>query len=333
MHGRCSGGRAARVDRRGRRGVGPVGQAHEKAHTASVARPVYGRTTGVGANRHAVVDPAARASTACASAQPRRRGGQLLDEPGVRARADPAQPARRRRQRRAPPPAAGAADGAAGRRLPLVHARGAIGTGDLTALAEVALTLAGQRPWAAGSLDPRPRSAPGTRWRSCRSNAATLAQAVLAWSELDRLLRASHVVAALSYCALAGSPEAYAERVHARRPHPGSVRAAAEMRRLLRHEGELSPGGGSRTRSGCARSRRCTGPPSTPPTPSSGCSPSTSTPRPRTRSSTSTAGEVYHHGQFSTAYLALALDHARAARCTTSPSSRPPASATSWSPT
>ena len=32
-----------------------VRQAHEKAHAASVARPVYGRTTGVGANRDAVV--------------------------------------------------------------------------------------------------------------------------------------------------------------------------------------------------------------------------------------------------------------------------------------
>ena len=32
-----------------------VRRAHEKACTASVARPVYGRTTGVGANRDAVV--------------------------------------------------------------------------------------------------------------------------------------------------------------------------------------------------------------------------------------------------------------------------------------
>ena len=32
-----------------------VRQAHEKAHAASVTRPVYGRTTGVGANRDAIV--------------------------------------------------------------------------------------------------------------------------------------------------------------------------------------------------------------------------------------------------------------------------------------
>jgi hypothetical protein len=31
---------------------------------------------------------------------------------------------------------------------------------------------------------------------------------------------------------LGGSPEAFAARVHAQRPHPGSVRCAAEMRRL-----------------------------------------------------------------------------------------------------
>ena len=35
-----------------------------------------------------------------------------------------------------------------------MHSRGAIGTGDLTALAEIGLTLAGQRPWAIGSLAP-----------------------------------------------------------------------------------------------------------------------------------------------------------------------------------
>ena len=46
------------------------------------------------------------------------------------------------------------------------------------------------------------------------SNAATLADAVLASRELDRLLRASHAVAALSYVVLGGSPEAYATPVH-----------------------------------------------------------------------------------------------------------------------
>ena len=83
---------------------------------------------------------------------------------------------------------------------------------------------------------------PGDALAFMSSSAVTLARAVLACEELSRLLDASHVVAALSYCALGGSAEAFAEEVHARRPHPGAVRTAAEMRRILWHEGELSPG-------------------------------------------------------------------------------------------
>ncbi|MEU4876405.1 aromatic amino acid lyase [Streptomyces sp. NPDC021608] len=65
------------------------------------------------------------------------------------------------------------------------------------------------------------------------SNALALGQAALAQGELDVLLRATHVVAALSLAAVSGSPEAYAAPVHALRPYPGAARAAGEVRRLL----------------------------------------------------------------------------------------------------
>ncbi|MBO0830223.1 MAG: aromatic amino acid lyase, partial [Streptosporangiales bacterium] len=48
-----------------------------------------------------------------------------------------------------------------------------------------------------------------------------------------RVLEASHAVAALSFLALQGNAEAYAAAVHDARPHDGSVRVAAELRRLL----------------------------------------------------------------------------------------------------
>jgi len=289
-------------------------RAHDLARDSGATRAVYGRTTGVGANRHDVVDPDGADEHGLRLLRSHSGGvGEPLDEPVVRALL-----AIRLNQ------LAAAGSGVHPRllqalqtalrvgALPLVHARGAIGTGDLTALAEVALTLAGQRPWAAGSLDPVPIS-PGDALAFLSSNAATLAQAVLAWSDLDRLLRASHVVAALSYCALAGSPEAYAERVHARRPHPGSVRAAAEMRRLLRHEGELSPGRRIQDPFGLRAFPQVHGP---------AVDAADALERVLAVDLNAAAenplidvdsGEVYHHGQFSTAYLALALDHARAA--------------------
>jgi histidine ammonia-lyase len=65
------------------------------------------------------------------------------------------------------------------------------------------------------------------------SNALTLGQAALVCHDIDILLHASHVVTALSLAAVSGSLEAYAAPVHALRPYPGAVHAAAEVRRLL----------------------------------------------------------------------------------------------------
>jgi histidine ammonia-lyase len=196
--------------------------------------------------------------------------------------------------------------------LPHVHSRGAIGTGDLTALAEIALTLAGERPWATGALEPVAIS-PGDALAFISSNAATLAEAVLAWHDLVRLLEAGHVVAALTFCALGGSAEAYSERVHAARPHPGSVRCAARLRRLLTSGNDLPPGRRLQDPFGLRALPQIQG------------------------AALDAAGNVervinidlnaaaenplidieteqaYHHGQFATAHLALAFDHLRAA--------------------
>ncbi|MCX5172151.1 aromatic amino acid ammonia-lyase [Streptomyces antibioticus] len=153
---------------------------------------------------------------------------------------------------------------------PEVHEYGAVGTGDLTALAQTGLTLIGERPWVKGELPsavqpavlqggPAPEDAPpiappvtpsvvpagpaalpapvtlrpGDALALLSSNALALGQAALAQSGLDTLLRATHVVAALSLAAVSGSAEAYAAPVHALRPYPGAARAAAEVRRHL----------------------------------------------------------------------------------------------------
>jgi histidine ammonia-lyase len=125
--------------------------------------------------------------------------------------------------------------------LPRVHRTGAIGTGDLTALADTGLTLIGERPWDTGSLPPVPFE-PGDALAFQSSNAATIAEAVLACLAIGRLLRASHAVMALSYIALDGSPEAYATPVHQARPHRGQVECAADIRRLLGMLGTPRPG-------------------------------------------------------------------------------------------
>ncbi|WP_405591450.1 aromatic amino acid ammonia-lyase [Streptomyces sp. NBC_01190] len=136
---------------------------------------------------------------------------------------------------------------------PAVNEFGAVGTGDLTALAQTGLTVIGERPWLSDEGVLRPAGADGPAAEGgaalavpapvvpahgdalalMSSNALTLGQAALVCHDIDILLRASHAVAALSLAAVAGSMEAYAAPVHAVRPYPGVVHAAAEVRRLL----------------------------------------------------------------------------------------------------
>jgi histidine ammonia-lyase len=140
-----------------------------------------------------------------------------------------------------------------------------VGTGDLTALGQTGLTLIGERPWlygeSAGAGSPRvaagTMSAPGSAASAAMpmpmpapvpapvtlapgdgvalmsSSALTLGQAALVSHDMDVLLRASHVVAALSLSAVGGALEAYAAPAVGIRPYPGALHAAAEVRRLL----------------------------------------------------------------------------------------------------
>lgn len=290
-----------------------AGKAHLLAAESGTKRAVYGRTTGVGANRHTVVDPLSADRHGLRLLDSHAGGtGPLLPDDAVRG----AMVIRLNQL-------AAAGSGVHPRllealetalrvgALPAVHSMGAIGTGDLTALSEIALTLAGRRRWAAGSLDPVAIS-PGDALAFISSNAVTLAESVLAWHDTRRLLHASHVVAALSFCALGGSVEAYAERVHAARPHPGSVRCASEMRRLL--GAERAPAG--------RRLQDPFGLRAFPQVQGPVLDAADSLERILTVDLNAAAEnplidvgteDVYHHGQFSTAYLALSLDHLRAA--------------------
>ncbi|WP_406841845.1 aromatic amino acid ammonia-lyase (plasmid) [Streptomyces sp. AHU1] len=119
--------------------------------------------------------------------------------------------------------------------LPTVHALGAIGTGDLSALGELGLTLAGELPWRGGS-GPAPEPLTLTRWDALplmSSGALTIGQSALAATDLGLLLDQVPLVAALTLTALHGSTEPYAEYVHELRPHAGAQRLAARMRELL----------------------------------------------------------------------------------------------------
>jgi histidine ammonia-lyase len=116
---------------------------------------------------------------------------------------------------------------------------GAIGTGDLTALAVTGLCLLGEREWLAPESgetaggQPRFGLDPADVLAFMSSNAATLAEAAISCADLAVLLASGTVIAALSHVAAGASAEAYAEAVQLARPHPGQIQVGRDLRRLL----------------------------------------------------------------------------------------------------
>jgi len=219
----------AAAARSGPQRVGLSGAARERiaaGHTAAVAiaarRRVYGRTTGVGANRHVGVgEDAAEHGRRLLRSHAGGVGAPLgadvvratmlirlnqLARGGGGARPEVAE-ALAARLADADPPA--------------LRGLGGLGTGDLTVLAQLGLALGD----ALGEGDALPFMS---------SNAATLAVASLAWDDLRELLDAGLAVAAETFAALRGNPEAYAEPVATGRPLPGLVAVAATLRVLTR---------------------------------------------------------------------------------------------------
>jgi histidine ammonia-lyase len=219
-----------------------VAASHEFAAQIASERPVYGRATGVGANRtQPVDDPAAHARgllrSHATSAGPFRSPERIRAMLGVRlnqlaAGGSGANPA--------------VIDGLLAMldadALPRVRELGSIGTGDLSALATTALALAGEGPTsnplpvvvAFGVDDALP---------FLSSNAATIADAALALVELRRLASAALVIAALTFAAVDGNAEAFAEAVERVTPFAGAQTVARQMRRLV--EPGRAPTGGS----------------------------------------------------------------------------------------
>ncbi|MGP4026849.1 aromatic amino acid ammonia-lyase [Actinomadura sp. 3N407] len=221
-------------------GAARAREAWRVAGEVSASQPVYGRTTGVGANRVVDVEWEDADAHGLRLLRSHAAGAGPLVAPEI---------VRAMLTIRLNQIAAGGSGVEPGvlqaladvlnlGLLPPVPVHGAIGTGDLTALASTALCLLGERAWLA-EPDDVPERGPGYRLRSpdalafISSNAATLGEAALAVADLREMLRASTVVAALSHFAVRGSEEPYAQAVQDACPHPGQQEVAAAMRALL----------------------------------------------------------------------------------------------------
>lgn len=130
--------------------------------------------------------------------------------------------------------------------VPVIPQKGSVGaSGDLAPLSHLAMVLLGE-----GEAFYRGERLPGATALqraglepvrlSCKEGLALnngttqmLACACLALERLERLAQLADLAAAMSLEAFAGRRDAFAESVHALRPHPGQVQVAAHLRQLL----------------------------------------------------------------------------------------------------
>lgn len=214
----------------------------------AAGEPIYGVTTGVGALRDHAIDADERAgysrrllrSHACGA-------GRVLPVEIVRAAM----------VTRANQIGAGGAgissgllDGLVGalnaELTPFTRELGSLGTGDLTALADIALALLGEsQVWHEGELvDAGPALAahritpaplgPRDGLAFISSNAVSVGHAALIVVDVQALLGAWLTVAALSFEAAAADPVALDARIHSAAHRAGQSAIAAEMRARLR---------------------------------------------------------------------------------------------------
>jgi histidine ammonia-lyase len=211
----------------------------QSARASARTRPVYGRSTGVGANRSIVLDQRNADVTAHGLNLLRSHAvdaGRVLDKETIRAML-----LIRLSQLAAgssginPAIAVALEEMLNTDSLPEVREFGGIGTADLPALAGTALTLMGERPlmndtqrpplldsWAAEDALP-----------FISSNALTIAQAALAQQKLATLLENLTYVSALSFTAMSGNPEAFSPAVARATDTPAVAEAARVLRALV----------------------------------------------------------------------------------------------------
>lgn len=283
---------------------------HELAARLSAERAVYGRTTGVGAARDestsSSVEHGLRLLRSHAAGW-----GEVIPSAVVRAAL-----AVRANQLLAGGSganhelAAGLAQLAGGpaNELPVVHRYGSLGTGDLTALAEVGLALIGERQRADGQsrTDLKLTSADALPLMS--SNAFAIAETGVHAASLHALARAADTVCALSFVALRGNPEAVSETAAAATPFRGAQEVARVLRELL--EGQPGEPAHIQDFFGLRTWPQVHGPVLDTVTDLKSVvevAANTASENPLF-TATPAGGEVTHHGGFHAAYLVLAVD-------------------------
>ena len=213
--------------------VETVRRAHQVAAELSTRYDIYGRTTGVGANRATSVSPTDAEYGMRLLRSHAVDAGDPLDNRTVRAML-----AVRLIQLCVPgaglDPAilAGLETMLNDDALPELRQYASIGTGDLAPLAGTALTLIGERP-ASKPLTPMAQWGADSALPFMSSSALTVGRGCLALQELSRLERASSAIYMLSFLALDGNPQALSSIAAQASAAPYADAVAGRLRSIL----------------------------------------------------------------------------------------------------
>jgi histidine ammonia-lyase len=136
---------------------------------------------------------------------------------------------------------------------PFARELGSLGTGDLTVLAEIGLALGGEGDcWVGDDVVPAAQAladhgltpvyyGPRDGIGFMSSNAVSIGQASIVFTDARKLLDSAIGVAALSYEATGSDLAVLDPRVHEARPHNGQVEVARRLRELLGAGAQRSP--------------------------------------------------------------------------------------------
>lgn len=210
-----------------------VGQSHEWAVRLRGERPMYGRSTGVGANRDILIEPSVDSAQAllrshATSAGPPRSADRVRAMLLVRLNQLCAGGSGA-----SPDVVTGLAALLDADALPVIREHTGVGTADLAALATVALAV---QQHSIDSGGPPVVFGPDDALPFLSSNAAALADAGLGLSRLSRAARGGLAVAALTFTALDGNLEAFSPAVERVTPMLGARATCRSMRAMIGSE-------------------------------------------------------------------------------------------------
>ncbi|MFD5224488.1 aromatic amino acid lyase [Microbacterium sp. NPDC058342] len=228
---RIAGGAAVTVSESAR---AAIEEHHRSADLISQQHPVYGRSTGVGANRltAAEVDPVAHGMNLLRSHAV--DAGPVVERARVRAML-----AVRLNQLLHPGSGIdvslvdGLARMLAADSLPELRRFGGIGTADLPALAGTALALAGERPVDRAGFEPVGPIRSDSALPFMSSSALTLAGAALTAARLDDLVQAQVGAFALSALAIRANPSAFSGEAALAVASPAAAQHAARLSAVI----------------------------------------------------------------------------------------------------